>query len=170
MTLNNILLLIVLLIALYTDLRWRKIYNWLTVPAFLLGLVWQFYTVGWDGCLVMMRVMFLIFLVLMALFGAGGLGGGDVKLLLAVGMLASPADRLGIYAWSAICGGVISLLYLLWRRSQLKIVGRFLQGFLLSVFLRAPLPEPEQKDIQQRKFPYSIAIIAGFILSLFLKI
>ena len=170
LTLNNILLLLTLLIALYTDLRWRKVYNGLTIPAMLLGLVWQLYSVGWAGSWIMLRVMLLVFLGLIILFSAGGLGGGDVKLLLAVGLLAAPADRLNIYAWSVICGGVLALLQLLWHRGQLKTVGRFLHGFFLSVFLRAPLPELEQKNIEQRKFPYSVAILAGFILSLFLKI
>lgn len=71
-------------IAAYTDFRQRKIYNWLTLPFFAAGWVYQFWAHGptglWDG-LCGFALGFGTYFVLWMV--AGG-GGGDVKLMGAI--------------------------------------------------------------------------------------
>lgn len=70
--------------AAYTDIRKRKIPNWLTIPFFALGWIYQGWAHGWGGLqdgLLGFAIGFGTYFVLWMV--AGG-GGGDVKLMGAV--------------------------------------------------------------------------------------
>jgi prepilin peptidase CpaA len=84
----NIVLCVVLVTAAYTDGTRGKIYNWLTFPAILAGLILNFifwYDVGpleglkWSGLGLAMGLALLF-----VPFALGGTKAGDVKLLAAV--------------------------------------------------------------------------------------
>lgn len=67
--------------AAVSDIRWRKIPNKLTLPAFALGLVYQAVFFGWMG-LGNAALGFVVgFGILFVLWMVGGGGGGDVKLM-----------------------------------------------------------------------------------------
>lgn len=78
-----VVVLPVALIAAYTDTRWGKIKNWLTVPAFLAGLVFAGITGGWYG--VGQALLAAIVIVPLSLLMTVGFNMGDVKLLMAIG-------------------------------------------------------------------------------------
>lgn len=77
-----IIVLIAVTIALVTDLMTGMIFNWLTVPLFLIGLVFAFILNGWSG--VGLAVMSGL-LTFVTTFRFTQFGGGDFKLSLAVG-------------------------------------------------------------------------------------
>jgi prepilin peptidase CpaA len=81
-----------------------------------------------------------------AAFAAGGLGGGDVKLLAAVSLFAGPARIVDFLAITAIAGGLLGLAILAGAP-----VGQPADGSLRSP-LRARL---------RRHLPYGPAIAAG---------
>lgn len=113
-------LLVAVLIAAYTDLRWRKIYNWLTGPVFLLGVTLWVVWAGWRGFSLAMiggLVGFVPFYLLVLL---GGMGMGDAKLLGALGALVGWPAILPLLLCVGVAGGVIALGRALWR-------GRFLR-------------------------------------------
>ncbi|MDR2431676.1 MAG: prepilin peptidase [Candidatus Margulisbacteria bacterium] len=165
----QIIILLVILIAVATDLRARKIYNWLTIPALLLGLGWHFWLSGIPGLVMEIKVVVFCGIVFFLAFAAGGLGGGDVKLLAAVAALAGWPAALWICLWSAVCGGALALLQLLLQRGQGRAVICFLQNLWLSVIWRAPLPPPAEQGADKRRFPYSLAVLGGFLLERWLK-
>jgi prepilin peptidase CpaA len=70
-------------IAAYTDIRSGRIFNWLTLPFFGMGWVYQFWAfgVGEPGLLDGLKGFALGFLTFFALMAIGGGGGGDVKLM-----------------------------------------------------------------------------------------
>ena len=45
-----------------------------------------------------------------AVFYFGGLGGGDVKLLAAIGAVVGPWTLLSILTWMAVAGGILALV------------------------------------------------------------
>lgn len=67
--------------AAISDLRTRRIPNQLTLPAFLLGLVYQGAFFGWLGLADAGLAFVLGFGVLFVLWLIGGGGGGDAKLM-----------------------------------------------------------------------------------------
>lgn len=93
--------------AAVTDLRWRIIPNWLTLPALAAGFGIAAIHGGGHG-------------VLYALIGAGipaavfgvpwilgGTGGGDLKMAIAIGVLGGPLFASGAIIWSLIWGAVL---------------------------------------------------------------
>ena len=104
-----IALMIVLLIAVVTDLRSSRIPNWLTFPAMSFALAAHAWLNGIDGFLfglagfgTGLALFFLIYL-------AGGIGAGDVKLLASIGAFVGVYGVLSC-AWIAmIIGGIYAI-------------------------------------------------------------
>jgi prepilin peptidase CpaA len=108
-------LLAVVALAGVLDIRSRRIPNWLTVSAFAVALAMRVPMGGsavWDGLLAAL----IAFAIAAPVFALGGLGGGDVKLLTAVGAFLG-VDRLwGALLVTAIVGGVFALAAVIRRR------------------------------------------------------
>jgi Flp pilus assembly protein protease CpaA len=100
------------------DLRTREIPDW--IP--LLILAWAclataagLHDVTWMG----MAVGALLAAVLAApVFYLGGLGGGDAKLLAAIGAAVGPWALLSVLAWMAVAGGMLALVAMARRRRE----------------------------------------------------
>lgn len=70
--------------AAYTDLRRRRIPNWLTIPFFLAGWVYQGWSHGWGGITDGLAGFAIGFGTYFVLWMVAGGGGGDVKLMGAI--------------------------------------------------------------------------------------
>jgi prepilin peptidase CpaA len=96
--------------ACVTDLQTRRIPNVLTFGAALAGLVYQFATGGVEA-LGQAALGWLLGAIVFSLpFALGGLGGGDVKLLAALGSWLGPADALWLVLYTGVAGGVMALV------------------------------------------------------------
>ena len=105
----------VVLVAAWLDLRVRKIPNWLTASAFVVALVLRA-PLGVGEFLDGLAAAGLAFLICLPFFALGGLGGGDVKLLTATGAFLG-IDRLwGALLVTAIVGGVFALMAVIRHR------------------------------------------------------
>lgn len=155
-----LLLLATLAIAVVTDLRARRIPNWLTLPAFAAALLLRGALGGWGGAwgladgLLGAAIAFVPFLLLAL---AGGMGMGDVKLVAVVGAGLGAARVLPALACIAIAGGVQGIGALLWSGSAATTLRRalVLAGRALRL-TRAPPPPARGATI-----PYGVAIAIG---------
>ena len=77
--------LAVLVVATVTDIRSRRIPNWLVFPFLLSGLVVSTWVAGWHGLGESLGGMLLGGLIYGLLAMMGGMGMGDVKLCAAIG-------------------------------------------------------------------------------------
>jgi len=106
----SVVLLLPVLFALVCDLRSREIPDWIPLLIFVLACLATargLHNVTWLGLIAGM----LLGLGLSAVvFCLGGLGGGDVKLLAAIGAAVGPWALLSILAWMAFAGGVLALI------------------------------------------------------------
>ena len=106
-------------VAAITDLRSRRIPNALTLPALAAGLVAGGLIGGWigladafAGCLALGLPHVMLFV-----FARGG--GGDAKLMAAIGAWLGLFDGLLVLLCVALCGAVLAAIYLWWsRRTQ----------------------------------------------------
>ena len=85
-----IAVLVFTIIAMVTDLSTRKLPNWLTVPAFVAAIVFHTFTSGWRGLGLCMGGFAVGFGLLLVLWLIGGGGGGEVKLMGALGAWLGP--------------------------------------------------------------------------------
>src|SRR3954452_20112624 len=86
----QILILVVVAIAVVTDIRRRRIYNVLTFPAMALGIVLNTVLHGGAGLLLSVTGLLLGAAIFFIPGAAGGRGAGDLKLLAAIGALGGP--------------------------------------------------------------------------------
>ena len=106
----SLVLLLPVVFALVCDLRTREVPDWvplgilawacLATAARLHGVTWL---ALFAGAIVGLGVAAVLFYL-------GGLGGGDVKLLAAIGAAVGPCALLAILAWMAVAGGVLALI------------------------------------------------------------
>lgn len=128
------LLLIFLLIAAYTDVRWRRIPNRLTYSGILSGLALSMIAscAGWDrdatdfsgaatwgiapwsdswiGCFACGAIMLAGYVVF-----PGAVGGGDLKLLAMMGAFLGLHAGLEALLWTMVLGGCMAAIVVIWQ-------------------------------------------------------
>jgi prepilin peptidase CpaA len=170
--------LIVLCVATFTDLRSRRIPNWLVLPFLLAGVLfspWRqdwhgsSHSFAWHGLGQSFGGLGLGLLVYGFLFFVGGMGAGDVKLCAAIGAWIGPAQMIFALVFTAMAGGIIILCWaaVAFVMGQIKrVCNRFSaskEGEKLSD------PEPVIPNLLKRKMPYAPAIAVGTLLSFFAR-
>jgi prepilin peptidase CpaA len=159
---------IVLVIATVTDLRSRRIPNWLVLPFLLAGIVVSAVSHGWHGFGQSLMGLALGGLLFGLLYWMGGMGMGDVKLLAAIGAWIGPGQLLIALVLIGIVGGVMALCWAIGG----GFVGELLSGtgdLLFSIRKRGLRPHPELvlENPLTRKMPYAPAIAIGTLISFF---
>ena len=81
----TLMVLAVVCVATFTDLRSRRIPNWLVLPFFVVGVAVSCFLYGWHGLGHSLGGAGLGLLLYGTLFFMGGMGAGDVKLCAAIG-------------------------------------------------------------------------------------
>ncbi len=121
-------LAIALLIAAFTDLRSRMIYNWLNIAiAVSAPLFWWASGLAlWPDLAIQIATAAAVFAVFAGLFAVGAMGGGDVKLLTALALWIPPTTFLQLLVVMAIAGGALTIVMGAWhvarrQRDRLKI-------------------------------------------------
>ena len=107
-TLTTVALLALLIGAAAADLRTRRIPNVLTVSGFMVALVLRS-TLGGGAVLDGLQGAGIALLVVFPFFLLGALGGGDLKLLVAVGAFMQPTQFVLALLATAIVGGVLAI-------------------------------------------------------------
>lgn len=109
----------ILALVLVTDLEHRLILDVVTYPAAAIGFVGSFFVSGvtwWSalvGGAIALVFFFLAAVVGHAIFGAGTLGGGDVKLALFLGIITGYPMVIETIILTILIGAAVSLLLLL---------------------------------------------------------
>ena len=96
-------------IAAFVDIRYKRIPNFVTVPAAVLGLLYHCFAPNGMGPLMAVAGFAVGFALLLLPWLLGGGGMGDVKLLAALGTWLGPMLILGTFAASAMMAGLIAL-------------------------------------------------------------
>lgn len=142
------------------DLRTRRVPNALTLTASALGLTSAAAGAG-EVTLGAALAGFLLGLAVM-LPGhlLGGTGGGDVKLMGALGTWVGPALILRVFLYSAVAGGVLALAVAVHRGR----VGDTLRGTARLVASPRVAKGAVEAADRHNRFPYAPAIAAGALL------
>jgi prepilin peptidase CpaA len=111
--------LLVSVAAGWLDWRSRRIPNWLTVPALILGLGANTIIFGWPGAKTSLAGAGLALGLLLPVVLVRGLGAGDWKLMGALGALLGPWKLIVVMLGTVLIAGIMSLVEIL-RHGQLK--------------------------------------------------
>ena len=90
----------------WSDIRTRRIPNWITAPGAGLGFALHVWYGGLHGAVVSLAGMALGFGIFVGLYIAGGMGAGDVKLFSAVGALTGPQALVLVFVFTGLLGGI----------------------------------------------------------------
>lgn len=150
------------LLAMYTDVRWRIIPNRLTLPAIGLGLLLNTAGDGWQGSLASVIGLAAGFGLMLLPYLLGGMGAGDVKLMGALGALLGGSVILNVFLYGTIIGGILAVFVALrngsLQRSLLNVL-HLVTGILIcrTLSIRSKIADTTIK------IPYGIAIGAGVL-------
>ncbi len=130
-------------VASVTDIRSGRIYNWTTYPAIALGLIGHALLGGVVGDEHMGLLGSLAGLavgagLLLLAWLAGGIGGGDVKLMGAVGALTGWRFCMTALFYGLIAGGVMAGIVMIRHRVVKDTIGRVLRFLYLQVIGAKP--------------------------------
>jgi len=158
-----LMLLALLLPAATLDILYHRIPNFLSYPAIVAGLLLGTFQGGLSG----LGQHFLGLLAggvpLYLMFLSGSLGGGDVKLMAAVGAITGFPMALNALITSILVGGLCAALILIWQGRLFAMM----QFSWLSVWHRVGVRATAPPPLSQRRdaFPFGIAIAIGTLLT-----
>ncbi len=168
----SILTIIVVGIAVITDLRSRRIPNLLTFSAFCLAVVIRTALQGWLGLGIALSGAILAMGLLLLLHAGKGIGMGDLKLAGAVGALVGPILAVAAVLASAIAGGILAIGWMLRPGGMLApVVSTLLIGL---PFIKGQNAKKQTNEIRTdsrmlsklEHVPYGLAIGIGSIVTL----
>jgi prepilin peptidase CpaA len=150
------------LIGAATDLRWGKVPNALTAPCVLLGIV---LSVAGEGIVglgsSLAGIAIALILWFLAPLAGNVLGGGDVKLLAAVGALCGPVFVLYAIAFSAFWGGLLAVSLAAGRHKLLASCRQLGQWLYCRSVLQ--MDAPLETAAVGLRVPFAVAIALGSI-------
>jgi len=156
----------IVLVAMATDLKRRKIYNWLTFPAMLVGLILQGVFGGISGVqsgLIGLLVGSVIFLIG---FVVGAMGAGDVKLMAAVGAWLGWPHAVAAVLYVSCFGGLIAIVAAVMHGSLWRMLAN-VYWFMVGLVLPGGKAQAAFAQSAAPPVPYGVSIALGTILALF---
>ncbi len=156
-------------VAAVFDVRTRKIPNRLTGTALVLRLLLHFAFDGWNGVLSASTAALVSGVIFFLFYLAGGMGGGDVKLIASVACIAGLSNMVILLVFTSLAGGALALVFAI-RQQRL-------QQMLFNVvelgrhhFNKGLQPHPDLhvQNAGTLRLPYGVAIAVGTLLTLHL--
>jgi prepilin peptidase CpaA len=153
---------LVALVGAVTDVRTARIPNRLTYTALLAALPLRTVLLGLSGLksgAIGMLVAGGLFLLLYTL---GAMGGGDMKLMAAVGAWVGSTEVMTLILAAALAGGVLAIGRIIFR----NMVGETLRNTIRLIYYRLtsglqPHPELNVQTSGSQRVPYGVAIAVG---------
>ena len=158
------------LIACVTDLRTRRIPNVLTFGAAALALVFHAIVGGLPGVQSAALGWLAGVAVFLPFFMLGGMGGGDVKLLAALGAWMGPRDAFWLAIYASVAGGVMAVAVAV-ARGYLTTALRNLRELLTywSVVGPRPMAALTLEHGKAPRLAFAIPMLVGTMVTLWLR-
>lgn len=148
----------------WTDLRWRRIPNWLTVPALLIGVTANSIVGGLPGLKASLLGAALGLALLLPFVLLRSLGAGDWKLAGALGAFTGPSLLVDLLLTSILVAGVMAVVLVIYKgrtRQTIRNIGHIL---ISLVTFRLPGERVSLDNPDSLKVPYGVALAFTVLL------
>ena len=160
---------VIALAACVTDLKSRRIPNVLTFGSAVAAIGYHLATAGFDGFVVAIAGWFAGLALLFVPFALGGMGGGDVKLMAALGAWVGAAFSVWIVLYAGIAGGVLALVVAAYQGYLRTALGNV---WLLLAHSRvaglSPMSELTLESSTSPRLAYAVPIFVGTVVTTWL--
>jgi prepilin peptidase CpaA len=157
LTLGIWLVLAACSVAVATDLRTRRIPNWLTAALAVAALCFHAVTGGFAGFGISLATLVVVLFIGFVTFSFGWLGGGDVKLLAAGAAALGFPDAVPFLVYTAIGGGILAIVFAI-ATGRLGSVMKSVALLLRPFAYKGTTPVAPANPIM---LPYACAIAFG---------
>jgi prepilin peptidase CpaA len=151
-------------IAGWTDLRSRRIPNWLTVPGLLIGIAANTVLGGWSGLKTSLVGAAVGLALLLPFVLLRSLGAGDWKLAGALGAFAGAGLLVNLLLGSVFVAGLMAVGLIIYKgrlRQTLHNMGHIL---ISLVTFRLPGAQVSLDNPESLKVPYGVALAFTVVL------
>jgi prepilin peptidase CpaA len=162
--LADVLVLCLVVVCATTDVLKGKIYNAVTYPAIGIGIILAGLSKGEPTLINSLLGLVIGFLPLFIVFVLGGMGGGDVKLMAAIGAVKGYPFIVYAMFYSGLVGGLLAIIAMIWRGVFFKSMHNILRTMATSVipgFKTVPL---DPKDSYPIHFGFAICMGTMWVL------
>jgi prepilin peptidase CpaA len=153
-----------------TDLHSRRIPNWLTFGAAALAFAFHYATGGPEAVRMATTGWVTGLFLFMPIFVLGGMGGGDVKLLAALGAWLGPSATIWLAVYASMAGGVLAVALAL-RHNYLGTAFKNIRALGRFWWLVGPRPMPAMtlEHSQAPKLAYAVPMFLGTVATIWLR-
>jgi prepilin peptidase CpaA len=155
--------------ACVTDVRSRRIPNWLTFGAAAAAIVWHLVGEGPQQAGLSVLGWAVAVACFLPVFAVGGLGAGDVKLVGAIGAWLGPAAAFYVVLYSAMAGAVMATIVAI-SHGYLRTAFTNLRVIVTSWWFGiATIPGLTLADAPGPRLAYALPIAAGTVITVWLR-
>jgi prepilin peptidase CpaA len=147
-----------------TDLRSRRIPNWLTYPAIPCAVVLHSIASGWQGAKLSLLGTALGLGLLLPFVLIRSLGGGDWKLIGGLGAFFGPQKLMQVLIFTLLINGLMALVLIIWKRRVGQTVRNL--GHMTAAFLSFHLPGQDLTidNPEAVRVPFGVAAAIAVLL------
>jgi prepilin peptidase CpaA len=160
---------VLVLVAAAFDLRYRRIPNWLAAAGFLMGLVLNVWLGGASAVPTVLTGAALALCVYLPLYALRAVGGGDLKLMAAVGAIAGPTLWLVLFVVTSLLGGAAALVLVIAKGRLGPAMSNIGAVFVELLHLRGPYrahPDLDVTSASATGLPHGAIIAVAVLLCL----
>ena len=148
----------------WTDLRSRRIPNWLTVPGLAIGIAVNTVLGGWSGLKASLLGAALGLGLLLPFVLLRALGAGDWKLAGALGSFTGPAMLIDLLLASVFVAGVMAVALVIYKGRVLQTLRNIGHILVSLVTFRLPGSRVSLDNPDSLKVPYGVALALTVML------
>lgn len=160
-------IIILLILALKSDIKTYKIKNNIVLPFIVIGFLTNMYLDGIAGILFSFKGMAFPIITLIIFFVLRMLGAGDIKLFSAIGAIMGLEFVLYTIVYSFLAGGVISLVLIIIRKNVFERFKHFFQYLKSCILTQSILQYTDFDDKSDGgKFRFAFAMVCGVFINI----
>lgn len=151
---NNLMLIILLIMAASFDVKKNKIPNFLTFPLIIMGLVLNIIMDGFSGLIFSLNGFAFGLAIFFIPFAMGLMGAGDVKLMAAVGSFMGFKFTVMSTLYTAAAGLIVAIGYLIYKKKVFSYFRKYLVSIIRVILININFKDNSTLENKLKRYAY----------------